>query len=185
MATGAPGTNGVWQYGEDDSEATFSALLNKVASTTDTQIGADRTRLTAVESAWTSYTPTFSSANGALNIGNGVVSFRYKQVGKTVHVIGKYTLGTTSVMGNTLDFTMPTNIVSNITIATPLGRISFWDNGSTIYEGWALQISGNAVRAVASLVSGTRVVNQEVSGVVPMTWNSGDVVFFHGFYEAA
>jgi hypothetical protein len=49
MATGAPGTNGVWQYGEDDSEATFSALLNKAASTTDTQIGADRTRLTSLE----------------------------------------------------------------------------------------------------------------------------------------
>ena len=49
MATGAPGTNGVWQYGEDDSEATFSALLNKAASTTDTQIGADRTRLTTLE----------------------------------------------------------------------------------------------------------------------------------------
>jgi len=49
MATGAPGTNGVWQYGEDDSEATFSALLNKAASTTDTQIGADRARLTALE----------------------------------------------------------------------------------------------------------------------------------------
>jgi hypothetical protein len=49
MATGAPGTNGVWQYGEDDSEATFSALLNKVASTTNTQIGTDRGRLTTLE----------------------------------------------------------------------------------------------------------------------------------------
>lgn len=51
MATGAPGTNGVWQYGEDDSEATFSALLNKVASTTDTQIGTDRSRITALEAS--------------------------------------------------------------------------------------------------------------------------------------
>lgn len=51
MATGTPGTNGVWQYGEDDSEATFSALLNKAASTTDTQIGLDRARLTALEAA--------------------------------------------------------------------------------------------------------------------------------------
>jgi hypothetical protein len=49
MATGAPGTNGVWQYGEDDSEATFSALLNKVASTTNTAIGTDRGRLTTLE----------------------------------------------------------------------------------------------------------------------------------------
>ncbi len=49
MATGAPGTNGVWQYGEDESEATFSALLNKTASTADTQIGLDRARLTTLE----------------------------------------------------------------------------------------------------------------------------------------
>lgn len=39
MATGALDTNGIWQYGEDDSEATFSALLNKVASSTSTQVG--------------------------------------------------------------------------------------------------------------------------------------------------
>lgn len=49
MATGAPGTNGVWQYGEDDSEATFSELLNLAAGTTDTQIGLDRARLTVLE----------------------------------------------------------------------------------------------------------------------------------------
>ena len=49
MATGAPGTNGVWQYGEDDSEATFSALLNKVASTADSSIGTDRGRITTAE----------------------------------------------------------------------------------------------------------------------------------------
>lgn len=32
MATGALDANGVWIYGEDDSEATFSSLLNKHAS---------------------------------------------------------------------------------------------------------------------------------------------------------
>lgn len=51
MATGAPGSNGVWVYGEDDSEATFSALLNKAASTTNTQLGLDRARLTTLEQA--------------------------------------------------------------------------------------------------------------------------------------
>lgn len=39
MATGAIDANGIWQYGEDDSETTFSALLNKVASSTSTQVG--------------------------------------------------------------------------------------------------------------------------------------------------
>jgi hypothetical protein len=32
MATGALDANGVWIYGEDDSEATFSALLNKLGN---------------------------------------------------------------------------------------------------------------------------------------------------------
>jgi hypothetical protein len=73
MATGAPGTNGVWQYGEDDSEATFSALLNKAALTTDTAIGLDRGRLTALEAAGriikvvnTNKTDTFSTSSTSL-----------------------------------------------------------------------------------------------------------------------
>lgn len=49
MATGAPDVNGIWQYGEDDSNATFSALLNRLGSSTSTQIAADRTRLTTLE----------------------------------------------------------------------------------------------------------------------------------------
>lgn len=38
MATGALDANGIWQYGEDDSEATFSALLNKLGSSTSTTV---------------------------------------------------------------------------------------------------------------------------------------------------
>lgn len=71
MATGAPGSNGVWVYGEDDSEATFSALLNKAASTTNTQLGLDRARLDALEipgsivqirEAWTATTVNVSTS---------------------------------------------------------------------------------------------------------------------------
>ncbi len=32
MATGALDTNGIWQYGEDDSNTTFSALLNRLGT---------------------------------------------------------------------------------------------------------------------------------------------------------
>lgn len=38
MATGAPDSNGIWIYGEDDSEATFSALINKLGNSTSTAI---------------------------------------------------------------------------------------------------------------------------------------------------
>lgn len=49
MATGANDAQGIWQYGEDDSNATFSALLNRLGTSTSTQFGADRTRLSALE----------------------------------------------------------------------------------------------------------------------------------------
>lgn len=82
MATGAPGTNGVWQYGEDDSEATFSALLNKAASTTDTAIGLDRGRLTTLEArklaGMTPVIPsavTVSTGSGSYNSTTGLVTF--------------------------------------------------------------------------------------------------------------
>lgn len=39
MATGALDANGIWQYGEDDSETTFSVLLNKLGGSTSTVIG--------------------------------------------------------------------------------------------------------------------------------------------------
>lgn len=39
MATGALDSNGIWQYGEDDSNTTFSALLNRLGSSVSTQIG--------------------------------------------------------------------------------------------------------------------------------------------------
>jgi hypothetical protein len=38
MATGSLDANGVWIYGEDDSETTFSALLNKLGDSTSDRI---------------------------------------------------------------------------------------------------------------------------------------------------
>lgn len=56
MATGALDANGIWQYGEDDSETTFSGLLNKLASSTSDTV----TRL----EGFTGYTGTLPIANG-------------------------------------------------------------------------------------------------------------------------
>jgi hypothetical protein len=66
MATGSLDTNGIWQYGEDDSEPTFSALLNKLGSSTSTQVAGLKqlgrvvqsktaTRNSAVSTTSTSY----------------------------------------------------------------------------------------------------------------------------------
>lgn len=64
MATGALDANGVWIYGEDDSESTFSALLNKHASSISAtmkgriaQIVSNYT-ITSVSNSTTTYVST-------------------------------------------------------------------------------------------------------------------------------
>lgn len=94
MATGTPGTNGVWQYGEDDSEATFSALLNKAASTTDTQIGLDRGRLTTLEARNLSGLIPIPIAIGSVSIAGGTAS--------ATNGIITFTSGTTSISFNSI-----------------------------------------------------------------------------------
>lgn len=62
MATGTLDANGVWQYGEDDSAATFSALLNKLS----TSIGSDmKGRILQVVTASASTTASNSGTSYA------------------------------------------------------------------------------------------------------------------------
>lgn len=63
MATGALDANGIWQYGEDDSETTFSALLNKVASSTSTQIGTIKQTGRVLQTVTAKQTGTYSTTS--------------------------------------------------------------------------------------------------------------------------
>lgn len=138
MATGAPGTNGVWQYGEDDSEATFSALLNKAASTTDTQIGADRTRLTALEarklSGLVPVIPSSVSAgsgSASHNTTTGLVTFT---TASSVSVNGVFT---SAYSNYRLVFDIPTS--GGTTAVSFRLRASGTDNSSSSYgQFWTM-----------------------------------------------
>lgn len=65
MATGALNNRGIWLYGEDDSEATFSALLNKLGSSVSNAPG----RILQVKSAYPYQTfSTTSTSNVATSL---------------------------------------------------------------------------------------------------------------------
>jgi hypothetical protein len=49
MATGALDANGIWIYGEDDSEPTFSGLLNKLGDSTSDAVGTLSTDIASLE----------------------------------------------------------------------------------------------------------------------------------------
>lgn len=49
MATGALDANGIWIYGEDDSEPTFSELLNKLGESTSDVVGSLDSEITVLQ----------------------------------------------------------------------------------------------------------------------------------------
>lgn len=65
MATGSLDANGIWIYGEDDSEATFSALLNKLGDSTSDVVAVLKQSGRVIQTVSVSKTDTFSSTSSA------------------------------------------------------------------------------------------------------------------------
>lgn len=63
MATGSLDANGIWIYGEDDSEATFSALLNKLGDSTSDQVATIKQSGRVLNTVSTTKTDTFSTSS--------------------------------------------------------------------------------------------------------------------------
>lgn len=56
MATGANDSNGIYQYGEDDSVSPFSTLLNKLAGSVSSAVGAIRSDIGTLQQSVTALT---------------------------------------------------------------------------------------------------------------------------------
>ena len=135
--------------------------------------------------AWVAYTPTLSG----LTIGNGTLSFVYCQIGKTVHVRGIATLGTTSSMTGPLDIGIPvTSTGYGTTGSVPTGNALFW-SGSVPFSVGTLASVGNssAFRLLAINTGATYGTIADVSSTVPFAWTSpsGKFVSCSFTYQAA
>jgi hypothetical protein len=162
-------------------------LLTATANDTPARlaVGANNTLLIADSAeatglkwggAWTTWTPSFTN----LTVGNGTVTSRYQQIGKTVNFEFKFVMGSTSVMGSTPTFTLPVTsaLVSFFT------TVFIADVGTTNYQGG---LDCNATTAYPFVISagGTYTGISYFSSTVPMTWTTGDAFTIRGTYEAA
>jgi hypothetical protein len=125
---------------------------------------------------WTTWTPSFSN----LTVGNGTVTARYQQVGKTLNFEFKFTMGSTSSMGSVPNFSLP---------ATPKIGSGFWnqvaeDAGTGNFYGGLENISGTVYPFVFN-ATGTYVQNTYFSATAPFTWTTNDNFTIRGTYEVA
>jgi hypothetical protein len=167
-------TNNGWSTPDDSDPFKNGALaIRTLGNNIDTSVGTGLL-------TWTAYTPSLSG----MSLGNGSLSFAYAKLGKTVHVRGLITLGSTSTVTGPLDVGLPFNS-TGYTTGHATGHFMFFNN-STVFYGTNLSVSNAAsFRAVVSNAAGTYLSVADVSSTVPFTWANTHKMFTTYTYQAA
>lgn len=140
--------------------------------------------------AWTSYTPTWTASSVNPAIGNGTITGRYKQIGKTVFFKVVMQTGTTSTYGTgSYRFSLP---VTSATVTSPedimpIGRGKADRLGTAnmpfdvvMRTGVSTYVELFYISAVGASSAFTNIGNSS-----PYTWSTSDKFVFGGTYEAA
>jgi hypothetical protein len=187
MSSGFYDANGVYQYGESDPIALFSATLNKGMDSVSDAIGLDRTRLTTLETkttdTWISFTPTLNS----WVLGNGTIAGRYFRVGKTVLVKFELTIGSTTSYTTTatsFGISGAPSISWGLTSSSqvPLGTGTLED-GTVRYPLVPYYNSASSFRVNVLNAASTYATYTQISNSVPATLAAGDRIIINLMYE--
>lgn len=127
---------------------------------------------------WQSWTPTYTN----ITVGNGTVSAKYIQIGKTVFFHFQLVCGTTTSLASNTRITPPvTPIARYATSRSPIGGVMADDVGTALYSGVSY-FSTTVAEMAIGWYSATASV---ITGVFPFTEASGDTLDVYGTYEAA
>jgi hypothetical protein len=155
-------------------------------------VGADNTMLVADSSQtdgviwktateqypWTAWTS--NPAN--ISVGNGTLTTRYQQIGKTVNAEIYFSLGSTSTVTGTPTFALP--VAAKVSNYTFMGSGSFGDYAAGTYPAILVNYS-SFVYITSILSSGTYAFEGGVSATTPFTWAVNDTINARFTYEAA
>lgn len=134
--------------------------------------------------AWQAWVPSWTN----LTVGNGTVTAKYVQIGKTVHYRLYFIAGTTSSSAGAISFSLPVTSVTYPGTAGnhPIGITNMSDAGVSVVAGLVMWLSTTTaslryLNVTAALVR----TDNNVTGAVPWTLGDADELFASGSYEAA
>jgi len=171
-------------------------LLTATANDTPTRlaVGANDTMLVGDSTAatglsyksattlypWQTWSPTYSN----LTIGNGTVTARYQQIGKTVNVFWRLVFGSTTTFTSYPQIGLPVVNSSQTKFFTGAGY--FEDAGITAYTGVCYVEGSNRFQVLLSKTNGTYSESQFLTSTsVPFTWGTSDEMAAFFSYEVA
>lgn len=143
------------------------------AATLNTHI---RDNLDAI-ATWASYTPSWTASTTNPTLGNGTLTGRYINAGKTYVVEILLTFGSTTTVGSGVyQWTLP---------ATPATGIRLGMGNAVLFDTSAAAVRPrHALWNTANLVL-TDESGANVTNAVPWTWATGDTIGIHAVYRAA
>jgi hypothetical protein len=130
------------------------------------------------ETAWTSYTPTWTN----LTVGNATQEFYYMQIGKLVVLRGRITLGSTSSVSTNPRFTTPTTHFASSWVD---GDAKLVDASGSTYLAAIDFFSNTTMRVGYWSTSGANLIRAQITSTVPFTWASTDAIEVVAFYETS
>ena len=179
-ATNGTSITGLSALALNDVVEIFAYTAFTVANTyTQSQIDALIGGTGSLSGAWTSYTPTITGAS----LGNGTLDAKYKQIGKTVFVRFKFTLGSTSSI-NGCTITKPITSVTPPS-ASAIAPCALRDTGVAAYIGIVAEADTTTFYIANLKVDTTYPTYPAITSTTPFTWGSGDEISFTCIYEAA
>lgn len=129
--------------------------------------------------AWVTFTPTLTN----ITLGNGTLTARYKQIGKTVLGQVRLTFGTTtSITGAPTRVNLPVTAATANDFSFPMYIL---DSGTADYVGRAQLFNTAYLELYVNNVAGTYGAISAISATVPMTWTTNDKFSINFAYEAA
>lgn len=139
---------------------------------------------------WISYTPTITN----LTVGNGVLTARYAQIGKTVFAKGTFVMGSTSSISGALAIALP--VTANAVGLAPSGSII--GGGVAIDAGIFAYPLDVVYQSTTTMVLNARITilgsnpvyndinaTRQVNATVPLTFGTSDSFTWTATYEAA
>jgi hypothetical protein len=165
-------TNNGWTTPDDTDLVKDGALaIRGLGQEIDTSVGEGLLD-------WQSWAPTLS--NGGSSNGNGTWNAKYCKIGKTVHVVGVFTLGSASVIGTSPEISLPFNAAQISYVVCP-NRLAVGNN----FIGHVFMQSADKIRLFVINAAGTIALWNNVTATVPGTWTTGHQLSFSFTYEAA
>lgn len=128
--------------------------------------------------AWTTYVPVWSSNGTQPAIGNGTITGASIQHGKTVHVRGQITMGSTTTFG-TGSYLVTVPIACTAGSQAQTVAVTFYfDTGTANRGGMAVFTNSTTLQLVTA-------AGGDVTNLVPQTWANGDNIRWSIIYEIA